>query len=206
VTVAVADAPPPDPRDFFAAHIPLPLPEFALADVPVRPEAEMLADAKPLPEAELALPEPDELAASDAPEIDGWQAVDGERLSGMRGGFTLPGGLVVSLGLERLVSINGEVVARTSFALPTTGAAGDVAAAARDALGGGLIQNGPGNISLATMAPEALGATIIQNTLNDQTIRSQTIINASVNSATLMQSLNFNDSLGQAIRNAIGSH
>ena len=47
---------------------------------------------------------------------------------------------------------------------------------------------------------------IIQNTLNDQTIRSQTIINASVNSATLMQSLNFNDSLGQAIRNAIGSH
>lgn len=152
---------------------------------------------------------PPEFALPDveAAPPDGWEAVDGSALDDMRGGFST-GGLVVSLGIERMVSINGQLVASTRFELTAAeGVAGEAADAARSALNnGGLIQNGPGNIAPAVMSPDALGATIIQNTLNDQTIRSQTIINATVNSATLMQSLNFNDSVGQAIRDAVRLH
>lgn len=152
-----------------------------------------------------AMPEDADLAQAGADTVpDGWGAVDGGELDDLRGGFISPSGLVISLGIERLVSINGALVARTSFELPAAGSiAGDAAEAARDALNnGGLIQNGPGNIA-PVLSADALGAIVIQNTLNDQTIRSQTIINASVNSATLMQSLNFNDSVGQAIRDAV---
>lgn len=167
--------------------------------------APMVAGAATLPTlaaAEIALPE------VEAAPPDGWQAVDASALDGMRGGFGTADGLIVAIGIERLVSINGELVASTRFQLSASeGLAGDAADAARSALNnGGLIQNGPGNIAPAVLSPDALGATIIQNTLNDQTIRSQTIINASVNSATLMQSLNFNDSVGQAIRDAVGLH
>lgn len=173
--------------------------EQALALQPMlAASADPVAVAPPafaLPEVEVAPP-------------DGWHALGGSALDDMRGGFTLGDGLIVGLGIERMVSINGELVASTRFELSElSGLGGDAAEAARSALTqGGLIQNGPGNIAPAALSPEALGATVIQNTLNDQTIRSQTIINASVNSATLMQSLNFSDSVGQAIRDAVRLH
>lgn len=173
--------------------------EQALALQPMlAASADPVAVAPPafaLPEVEVAPP-------------DGWHAVGGGALDGMRGGFTFGDGLIVGLGLERLVSINGELVASTRFELgDLSGLGGDAAEAARSALNqGGLIQNGPGNVAPSVLSPDALGATVIQNTLNDQTIRSQTIINATVNSATLMQSLNFNDSVGQAIRDAVRPH
>ncbi|MFD2365830.1 hypothetical protein [Pseudoduganella sp. GCM10020061] len=181
----------------------LPLSAFGLARIEADAAAmddPVLDDIPPEASAELV-----QVDADGVP--DGWEAVDGAALDGMRGGFTDTRGLVVSLGVERLVSINGELVASTRFELPNAGSvAGDAAHAARDALNsGGLIQNGPGNIA-PVFSPDMLGATVIQNTLNDQTIRSQTIINASVNSATLMQSLNFNDSVGQAIRDAVRLH
>lgn len=169
--------------------------EQALALVP------MVAGTAPAPPA-FALPD-----VAPAPP-DGWQAIDGGTLDAHRGGFTIGNGLVVALGIERIVSINGQTVARTSFELAVTeGVADQAADAARQALSNGaLIQNGPGNVAPATLTADALGATIIQNSLNDQAIRSQTVINASVNSATLMQSLNFNDSVGQAIRDAVRLH
>ena len=43
--------------------------------------------------------------ASDLPG-DGWQAVDDATLEQARGGFDMPGGLNLSLGIERLVSVD----------------------------------------------------------------------------------------------------
>lgn len=180
--------------------------ELTLQDLP--PGAVEWPDRDTAGDESSPLPSPQDgatLAQENGATSGGWEAVDGDRLDELRGGFDIGNGLIVSLGLERLVSINGELVARTSFALPAAGGiAGDAADAAHEALNnGGLIQNGPGNIAPLVLSADALGATVIQNTLNDQTIRSQTIINATVNSATLMQSLNFNDSVGQAIRDAV---
>ena len=46
---------------------------------------------------------------------DGWEPVSAERLDETRGGFTTPAGLEVSLGIQRLVTINGDIVAKTTL-------------------------------------------------------------------------------------------
>ena len=115
--------------------------------------------------------------------------------------------LAVSLGIERLVSINGEIVSRTSFELADMShLSAEQAELTREALSSvKLIQNGGDNIYQATMSAQTLGGTVIQNTLNDQLIRSQTVINSTVNSTALLKTLNFNGSLSDALARAAGN-
>lgn len=122
------------------------------------------------------------------------------RLEATRGGFD--GNLAVSLGLERLVTINGEQVASTRFEVAdlsrvTHGEAALVRAALAPYQ---LVQNGAGNgIADAVMASGAISALLIQNSLGDQLIRSQTTINASVNTLAALKGLGFEGSLRQAL-------
>lgn len=129
----------------------------------------------------------------------GWIPVSEGQLEQMRGGFTVPGGLQVSLGIERLVSINGEVLARTRVDISDLNHLNDEQPRqTRDALSSvKLIQNGGGNIYQAGAA-----GVIIQNTLNNQLIRSQTVISSTVNSASLLKSINFQGSLSDALARA----
>jgi hypothetical protein len=136
----------------------------------------------------------------------GWIAVDSATLDGARGGFTTADGLQVSLGIERLVAINGQVQSRTSFALASIGTLGEEQARqTRAALSEvKLIQNGSDNIALAAFADNAFGGTIVQNSLNGQRIESRTLINVSVNSAARLVALNFHGSVSDAIARAAG--
>ena len=132
-------------------------------------------------------------------------AVDSATLDRARGGFVTPDGLVVTLGLERLVTINGNVVERTQMQLGDIGklARGE-GAISREALGElRLIQNGDVR-TMAGNAQNLLGGTIIQNTLNDQAIRNQTSINATVNTAGMLRALNFGTNLNNALSTAVG--
>lgn len=143
-------------------------------------------------------------AAQPAAPGAGWTPVTADVLDSTRGGFTLGSGLTLSLGIERIVSLNGEVVARTSIAL------GDIAHLTpeqaqqqRDALSAvNLIQNGHDNIYVGALQP---GATVIQNSLDGQAIRAETVISASVNSLGLLKSLNFQGSLGDAIARSVAA-
>jgi hypothetical protein len=116
-------------------------------------------------------------------------AVPADVLEQLRGGFTTPAGLSVSLGIERLVAINGDVVGVTSLHVAdlsriTPGEA----LAVQDALSRTtLIQNGVNNHAPMGNLP---GALVLQNSLNDQLIRSQTTINTTVNSAALLRTMN----------------
>lgn len=142
-------------------------------------------------------------AAPPAP-FDAANAVDETTLDAARGGFITPDGLVVTLGLERLVSINGNVVERTQMQLGDIGklARGE-AALSREALGElRLIQNGDVR-TLAGNADNLLGGTVIQNSLNDQLINNQTSINATVNTAGMLRALNFGTSLNNALSTAV---
>ncbi len=142
-------------------------------------------------------------AAQAAPA--GWVAVDGATLEQARGGFTTPGGLAVSLGIERLVSINGELVSRTSFQIADVGKLDAEQArqtsAALSAVK--LIQNGGANMVTTGFSGDTLAGTVIQNTLNDQHIESRTVINASVNSIGLLKTLNFHGNVSDAIARAV---
>jgi hypothetical protein len=139
-----------------------------------------------------------------AEPAEDWVAVNDTQLDQLRGGFTTPTGLAVSLGIDRLVSVNGNVVARTSFDIADLNhMSEEQARQTRDALSSvKLIQNGSDNIYQANESSRVLGGVVIQNTLNDQLIRSETVISSTVNSASLIKSLNFQASLSDALTRA----
>ena len=150
-------------------------------------------------DAELAMSTPADPAAA-------WATVDDASLDQMRGGFDLGGGLVVSLGVERLVSINGELVASSNFSIADMA---KLSAAEAQAAGVALstatvVQNGPGNVVDPGLAMQGLGALLIQNSVNDQAIRSQTTINATVNNLSMLKALNFAGSLRDALNRVVG--
>lgn len=137
----------------------------------------------------------------------GWKQVGAGALAAMRGGFTTAGGLSLSLGVERLVSINGEVVARTNFHIANVGMiSGAEARQARDTIDSlTLVQNGPNNFAAGDSLGVARG-TFVQNSLNGQAISTQTIISSSVNSMSLLKDLNFLGGLRDAAIQGIGTH
>ena len=131
-------------------------------------------------------------------------AVEPGTLDSLRGGFTTDSGLTVTLGLERIVTINGDVAEHSQLNFGdlgrlTTGQA----SLSPDAMGQlRLIQNGSGSDFNVQVGANALGGTVIHNSLNDQLIRNQTIINASVNARGMLQALNFQSTLANALQTA----
>lgn len=125
------------------------------------------------------------------------------RLDQARGGFTTPGGLELSLGIERMVLINGEIVARTNVQIADIRAVSpaEVQAAHAALASTTLVQNGAG----AVFSGDGSGGTFIQNSLSDQVIRSQTVISSTVNSTSLLKDLNFNQSVRDAALQTVGA-
>jgi hypothetical protein len=148
---------------------------------------------------------PAAMAATPAP--DGWAPVDEAELDRMRGGFGNDTGLKISLGIERLVSINGNIVTHTTIDVADLNhLSTEQARQTHDALSSvKLVQNGSDNIYQAVESPRALGGVVIQNTLNNQQIRSQTVISSTVNSASLLKTINFQASLNDALTGAISA-
>ncbi|MDX1562357.1 MAG: hypothetical protein R3305_05495 [Gammaproteobacteria bacterium] len=100
---------------------------------------------------------------------------EAEMLDKMRAGFRLGDGIGVSLGLTRTTSVNGVEQLHDSIDLGQISAGLDVSAL--DSIGGIVIQNGAGN-SIGSHALDAVSSgygSIIQNTLDGQTIRTETI-------------------------------
>lgn len=126
----------------------------------------------------------------DVPAFDAsaWSAADDAVLERLRGGFewsSVASGLAVSFGFVRSVSINGELVQQTRFSLP----------------------------DLAHVTPEqamqvsdalAQTATAVQNSLSNQNIQTLTQIDAGVNSLGILQSLNSQGVLRDALIGAVG--
>jgi hypothetical protein len=136
--------------------------------------------------------------------FDALEAVDPAVLDEFRGGFETVTGLAVSLGIERIVTINGNVAERSQLELGDLGSLTSGATRlSADAAGRlNLIQNGHGSYNVQ-LGPSMLGGTVIQNSLNDQLINNQTIINASVNARGLLQSMNFQSTLNNALNTAV---
>lgn len=141
-------------------------------------------------------------AAADTPL---WTAVEDSTLDTMRGGFDFGNGLSVSFGIERAVYINGALVTSTSINVGDLARVTPEQAAVlgRQAAAINLVQNGPGNAAALTGSDLATPGTVIQNTLNNQNIQNQTIINASSNALGLIKTLNTMTSLREALGNSV---
>ena len=134
-----------------------------------------------------------------------WLAVSNQELDGLRGGFDAGSGLKVSFGITRAVSLNGQMVTSTSFLVGDMGKLTPAQAQAlsqQAPLQTQVVQNGPGN-TVGTGASAAPLAIYVQNTLNNQTIRSETVIHAASSGLSLVKNLNLQATLNESINNAI---
>ncbi|MDN4037878.1 hypothetical protein [Massilia sp. YIM B02443] len=132
--------------------------------------------------------------------------VAADTLDGARGGFEVAGGLNLALGIERVVSVNGEVLSRTNISIPDLAAmTSDQARLAQDALGSAkLIQLGGNNFVASDIALNN-GATLLQNTLDGQDIRAATTISSTVNSMSLLKDMNFQSTIREGIVRSAGN-
>lgn len=130
-----------------------------------------------------------------------WVPVSDEVLGEWRGGFQLDLGLKVSFGFVRQVSVNGDLVSRTNFTLPdlSTITQAQVEAVRVAMAESGLIQVGSGNQVPTALSTQLPTSTVIQNSLSNQNIQSLTVINAAVNSQSLIRSLNIQSILNDAL-------
>jgi hypothetical protein len=127
-------------------------------------------------------------------------AVDSASLDAYRGGFVTDTGLAVTLGIERIVTINGNLAEHSNLELGDLGrlTSGETRLSADAAGQLRLIQNDGGKFDVQ-LGNNTLGGTVIQNSLNNQMITNQTIINANVNARGLLQAMNFQQTLSGAL-------
>jgi hypothetical protein len=130
-------------------------------------------------------------------------AVSPAVLDACRGGFTTPAGLSVTLGIERIVTVDGQVAARSELQLGDLGrlAAGAAPPPALSAIQATLGPDGGG--LTVRLDPSAGGATVIQNSLNGQTIANATIIHATVGTQGMLQAMHFQTTLANALNAAV---
>jgi hypothetical protein len=131
-----------------------------------------------------------------------WTPIDPARLMDMRGGMELPSGLMLSFGIERLVYVNGELIASATLSIPdisrmTT----EQAQALADINRGMVVQVGEGN---RIDAGTANGGLVIQNTLDGQTLESLTTLSVGVDTLGTLQQINAFDALHGAQINLPG--
>lgn len=157
-----------------------------------------------------------------------WKPVVEDRLDELRGGFDV-GGLQASFGIERAVYINGDLVVATRVMIPdigkitpaqasqlsavlaplnVNGAAGAAGQLANSpALGNGngalVVQSGMNN-AFAAGAQVNSAPTVIQNSLNGQTIQSLMKLDAGVNTLQSYRSAVATSALSNTLLNSAG--
>ncbi len=142
-------------------------------------------------------------AGDERAPAEGWVVLDEQRLDAVRGGFIDASGLQVSFGIERAIYLNGELVTTTRLNVADLAAISGGKTGATLTGGAGLLQNGPGNlIDSGTLSPSSL-ATVIQNSLDGQHIRSVTTVNATVNSLGIVKSIDLQHSVRGALTDAL---
>lgn len=120
-------------------------------------------------------------------------------LDGLRGGFqSAPNGPIISFGIERSVFVNGQFVASTVLNIP------DLMRASTDPRHGfTLIQTGAANAVIPDASSLPPLMTVIQNSLDNQRIQHQTVIDATVTGLGWTRSLAMGNALSQANLGAI---
>ncbi|WBS05447.1 hypothetical protein OU994_14775 [Pseudoduganella sp. SL102] len=139
-------------------------------------------------------------AAADTGAADatsGWVPVPSHVLADARGGFETGGGLLVSLSVDRVLSLNGNVIASGQLSLDAPALAAGISPLSTFQ----IARVGEGSALVGAAQP--LAGLVLQNSANDQLIRSQTTIDATVNSLTMLKQAHFGDSLRESLSTAI---
>lgn len=138
--------------------------------------------------------------AADAPP-PGWTPVEPARLDTLRGGFVVPQGFVVSFGIERVVSVNGEVVAATSVRIP------DIARLSVEQANAlaGLRDSQVVTVGAGTLVAGGASGLVIQNAVDGQSISARTSLDVSLNTLQLYRDSRFGGAITDAVIRSIPS-
>ncbi|GAB2506497.1 hypothetical protein [Lysobacter humi (ex Lee et al. 2017)] len=135
------------------------------------------------------------MPATAAPLGAEWQPVDAARLDRLRGGFVAPSGFTVSFGIERVVSVNGDVVTSTRLHVPDlarlTAEQAQALASLRDTQ---VVQIGAG-----TAISGGTAGLVIQNAVDGQAISARTSLDVSLNTLQLYRDTQLNTAIGNAV-------
>lgn len=151
---------------------------------------------------------PADVAGTTEVPIQAWHAVSDQRLDGVRGGFDDGSGLLASFGLDRLVYINGNLVSSSNVKIPDiahiTGQQAEALAAATGTVN--VIQVGPGNTVDPAVLQQAAGtgATVIQNSLDNQNIQSLTRLDITLSGLGVFKNLDLQGTLQSALLSRMG--
>jgi hypothetical protein len=133
---------------------------------------------------------------------EAWRPIDPARLEGMRGGFQMPSGQMLSFGIERVVYVNDVLVASASVRIPD---AADIDPGQAQALAefnkGIVVQIGERNYFDPT---HVAGGVAIQNTLDNQRIRTVTNVEVGTGALGVFQEINSFGALGDALARVPG--
>jgi hypothetical protein len=137
------------------------------------------------------------IAPAEQLAFEGHRVASTQELASMRGGFigNISGKqLELSFGIERVVSIDGEIVATTRFRIPSLASLEGLRALPIQ-----ILQTGPGNQVSADV--QALGANlaVIQNSLDSQVLRQVTTIEASVRNLALFRAGQLGESVNRQL-------
>ena len=143
------------------------------------------------------------------PDASLWLAASDQTLDKLRGGFDLGTGLMVSFGISRAVYVNGQLITSTTFRVGdltslTPQQATVLSQQISTQTQAQVVKNGPGNTMELSIASAPL-STFIQNTLNNQSIRNQTIIDMTSNGMGIAKGLNLQATIDAAIADALGT-
>lgn len=131
--------------------------------------------------------------------LAGWLPVADARLAQMRGGFTLPSGFQISFGIERAVFVNEQLVATTHLQVNDPAhlsqSMAEQLAGFEDQM---LVQVGSGN----TYHRQGVAGLVIQNSADQQAIRTVTTLDVGVGTLGLFKLANAEASLQNALANA----
>lgn len=103
--------------------------------------------------------------ALDIVNVSTWSAVEDTKLAGLRGGFLLPNGLVVNISFDKRILQNGEEIFHSYFQLPENI---------------NLTTAGELDLDSANVFDSSTIQSVIQNTLDNQTISSINNINIDI--------------------------
>ncbi len=112
-----------------------------------------------------------------------WQKASNAELDSIRGGFTLPNGIVIDFSFEKVIYRNGVEIFSSIFELPTNIP---------------LIKNG--DLNIAKDITNAMINSVIQNNLDNQVIRTVNTVNIDISH---LKNINFNISNIETFRNII---
>lgn len=161
--------------------------------------------SEPAMQAAPARPVPPEVPATDRADRraigNDMVALSSDKLDEVRGGFITDTGLKVSFGIERAVYLNGSLVTTTSLNIADLSkiSGGQVQVTGTGTGSLALVQSGTGNVFSPGSISSSGTGTVIQNTLDNQKINTVTRIDAVVNSAGIMRSINLQSSMRSAV-------